>query len=208
MKMGRIEAILFDADGVLQRPKIRWRAAFSALPGLSDEVSLETFCGNFILAEELFLESRHDFLPPISEITKTLSSEIDPNDIIEIVNNIEVDWNILKWIQDIRSAGIECHIASNQQSNRAKYMSETLRYGDLFDREYYSCWIGAAKPKTDFFRFILSDLRRNPERILLFDDSPKNVSAARDAGLNAEVFQGVSGADCLRDLAAQYGIRL
>jgi putative hydrolase of the HAD superfamily len=67
-------------------------------------------------------------------------------------------------------------------------MAETLGYSDLFQGQYYSYRLGAAKPDAAYFRAILADLELAPEDVLFIDDNEKNVSSAREVGLRAALF--------------------
>ena len=85
-------------------------------------------------------------------------------------------------------------------------MSETLGYRDLFDREFYSCRLGVRKPDVAYFEAIARDLAEPPGRLLLLDDSPLNVAAAKEAGLHAARFHFGDGAGALRATLADFGI--
>ena len=58
-------------------------------------------------------------------------------DALQSLNLVRVEDGILGAIAEIRRGGVLCCLASNQQRHRAKYMSETLGYRDLFDAEFY-----------------------------------------------------------------------
>jgi hypothetical protein len=65
-------------------------------------------------------------------------------------------------------------------------MSEILGYKEAFDREFYSCDVGLAKPDLEYFRSILRELGIPPENVLFIDDKLENVCAAQEIGLLAE----------------------
>ncbi len=101
---------------------------------------------------------------------------------------IEVVPEMLERIRALRDSGVSCHLASNQEPNRARQMSETLGYRALFEREFYSCRMGVAKPDGAYFEKILHELRLAADRVLFFDDRASNVDGARSVGLLAERF--------------------
>ncbi len=102
-------------------------------------------------------------------------------DVIEAMNSIEIYENVMQAVQTYRSAGIRCHIASDRQVLRAWHMSEVLNYKSLFDREFYSCFIGVAKPRAAFFEKVLDALNCDGSEVLFMDDRVENIAAAKKA---------------------------
>ena len=122
---------------------------------------------------------------------------------------IDVDRSVLAVIADLRASGVHCAIASNQEGHRARYMSEALGYRDLFDREFYSCHLGHAKPTAGYFAEVLRRGGFDPARTLFIDDREDNVEAARAAGLQAEQFvlgEMGAGGEPLRRLLRNHGL--
>jgi putative hydrolase of the HAD superfamily len=113
-------------------------------------------------------------------------------------------------IGSLRGLGIQCCLATNQEAHRGRFMAETLRYRDIFHREYYSYRLGVAKPETEYFRAILADLQMAPHDLLFIDDNKHNVTAAREVGLRAAVFAPTSapGVDTLRAILVEHAIDL
>lgn len=85
-------------------------------------------------------------------------------------------------------------------------MSNELGYKELFDREFYSCLIGSAKPDADFFHFILKDLATKPGAVLFLDDHEINVTAARSCGIHAEIYDNRSGLEGLLKIFDTFGV--
>ena len=85
-------------------------------------------------------------------------------------------------------------------------MSEVLNYKSLLDGEFYSCFLGAAKPSLTFFEKTLHALDRNGNTVLFLDDRPENVAAAKQTGMNAAVYLGAEGASTFRRVLAEYGL--
>ena len=98
--------------------------------------------------------------------------------------------------------------ADNQQAHRAAFMSETLGYRRRFEREYYSCRIGAAKPSRAYFQHILDDLACKPESVLFVDDVAANVEAARQLGIHAVQHHLDAGLERFVQHLAQFGIEV
>jgi putative hydrolase of the HAD superfamily len=57
-----------------------------------------------------------------------------------------------------------------------------------FDRRFYSCRLGLAKPDAAVYEAVLDDLRAAPQSVLFIDDRAENVVAAAAVGLQAVRF--------------------
>ena len=206
--MSVIKAVLFDADGVLQRPAYRWRRAFGELPGLTEEAPLDQFARDVLDIEATFLECEDDFAVAMAELVERSGHRFDAGTILTILNAIEVDAAIMDVVQSLRSSGIKCYLASNQQMHRALHMSETLGYAGLFDGEFYSCRLGVAKPKLSFFERVLAVLDLPGDAVLFLDDRAENVAGALQAGLYAAVFDGAAGRSALSEMLLIHGLQI
>ena len=85
-------------------------------------------------------------------------------------------------------------------------MSETLGYSDLFDHEFYSCRLGAAKPDQNFYTAALKIIGQELGSTLFIDDRVENIASAHSIGMNAELYDLADGSDALRRLLQSYGI--
>ena len=133
------------------------------------------------------------------------------DDALRIWTLIEVEPSVLDTISRVRSGGTSCYLASNQQQHRAKYMSETLGYHQLFDAEFYSCHLGHAKPSSSYFKVILDAIELEPQQALFLDDHDVNVAGAREGGIHASVFAIDRGSDngrALREVLSRYEVRV
>lgn len=157
-------------------------------------------------AETEVLESATGFIERL-EAKLTKWNRLDfVSETLNVLHAIEVHPDVLQTVQAIRRSGIRCHIGSNQQALRAKHMSEALNYRSLFDSEFYSCFMGTAKPQIGFFEKVVAQLGCDAGAVLFLDDRSENVEAAKQAGLNATVFFGTDGALSLRRQLAGFGV--
>lgn len=201
-----IEHILFDADGVLQHPTRHWQPALQSALGLKDERQAKAVVDDVFAAEAAVLESDSGFTERLEAVLEKWGRARLLPETLHVLHAIEVYQDIMQTVQAVRCSGIQCHIGSNQQALRAQHMSEALNYKSLFNTEFYSCFIGSAKPKLGFFQEIVAQLGCNAGAVLFLDDRAENVEAARRAGLHAEVFLGAEGASALRRQLAAFGV--
>jgi len=201
-----IENILFDADGVLQYAAAHWQPALQSVLQLEDEVQAEAVLTDILEAESEVLELPTGFLERLGTRLAKWNRASLISETLNALHAIEVHADVMETVQALRRAGFRCHVGSNQQALRAKHMSESLNYRDLFDSEFYSCFMGAAKPKLEFFEKAVAKLGCNANEVLFLDDRVENVEAAKLAGLNATVFFGADGARSLQRQLASFGV--
>jgi putative hydrolase of the HAD superfamily len=203
-----IENILFDADGVLQYATRHWQPALQSLLMLDDEIQAKAVVDDIFKAETEVLEATTGFIEKLEAVLAKWDRAGFLAETLNVLHAIEVHDEVMQIVQAIRHSGIRCHIASNQQALRAKHMSVSLNYRSQFDSEFYSCFIGAAKPKAKFFEKVVAQLGCEASNVLFLDDRVENVEGARQAGLNALVSYGTDGALSLRCQLASFGVFL
>jgi putative hydrolase of the HAD superfamily len=203
-----IKAILFDADGVIQRPSPVRHSLWAQL--LGGTVSVDAFLHEVFDAERACYIGVGDFQRRFGELLDRWNCTGDLGAALQAWTAIEVDSTILEMIAMLRASGHRCYLASNQEPYRARYMSETMLYKAAFDGEFYSCTVGHAKPAPAYFKAILDALAVRAEDTLFIDDLSTNVEAARGVGLRASIFAPAPDQrwhDHLRGVLANHGLR-
>jgi putative hydrolase of the HAD superfamily len=183
-----IEAILFDADGVIQRPTADRRTQWIALLGGPDEAVGKFKCDIFAV-ERPCHDGDGDFLSALREVLVQWNCTGSLDDALRAWTAIAVDSDLVDLITSIRASGMPCHLATNQEPYRARHMTEKLNYRAVFDRLFFSCELGCSKPDPRYFRTILDALNLPPDTVLFIDDMEPNIAAARAIGIHAELFR-------------------
>ena len=181
-----VHTVLLDADGVLQWPTPGWLDVWRPYAG--DD--LDDFVVGMFEAEKPALRGEvglHESLA--AYLRRRWGREPDP----AVVDDLASGWALIEIFEEafalvdaIRASGLRCHLATNQQVYRRDIMLG-LGYPEHFDRLFFSCDLGVAKPDPDYFRAILAELGCGPEGIVFVDDREDNVEAARSVGLAAYV---------------------
>jgi putative hydrolase of the HAD superfamily len=197
-----IDAVLFDADGVLQRPTIDWRAALATF--VRPDQSADEFVLDLMNAEQPSLVGKGDFREAVAEVLDRWESSTPVEDVMELWRRFEAEPEVVELVQGLRAAGIGCHLATNQQGYRRAVMHDERHYGDWFDQTFYSCDLGVAKPDPVYFETILRTIDQPASSVLFIDDNENNVKGARGVGLRAELYDLVDGTDALRSLLKRY----
>ncbi|MGE0555071.1 MAG: HAD family hydrolase [Gemmatimonadales bacterium] len=204
-----MKGILFDADGVIQRPaKGFFRAFTSLLPPERREP--ERFLAELLASEKPSMTGERDFLDDLVPVLERWGVADRLEDVLEIWTRIEVDSEMLAAVRRLRASGVRCFLATNQQAYRGRHMVATLGYEEVFERCFYSHRLGVAKPDPRYFGTIAGEIRLSPPELLFVDDNDRNVAGAREAGLQAALFAAEfgAGASLLGEILAGHGLAL
>jgi putative hydrolase of the HAD superfamily len=185
-----IRAILFDADGVIQRGNAeRFFGIAHQVFGPQRE-GFDEFMNDVFAAEHLPAIGQADFAETLAPVLKRWRCARGVDAFLVAWEHIDLLPGGLEAVAEMRRRGYMCCLATNQQAYRMRHMSEVLALGDHFDREFYSCAMGCRKPDTAYFQHIVHELRIEPRQALFIDDSQPNVDAAASLGIRAAFFPG------------------
>ncbi|WBQ07640.1 HAD-IA family hydrolase [Kribbella sp. CA-293567] len=203
MPLETIDTVLFDADGVIQRGTVDWQRILGSYVPVG---SADDFVLDLMVSEKPSIVGQGDFREAVAEVLQRWSATGTLEDVLQLWREFEADQVVIGWIQQLRAAGIGCHLATNQQAFRRAIMHDERRYGDWFDQTFYSCDFGLAKPDPAYFKAILAAVDRPGSSVLFIDDNAANIEGARQAGVHAELYDLVQGREVLRELLARYGL--
>jgi len=202
-----IDAILLDADGVVQTTSPEFHATLARAVGASERC--DQFIREIFLVERDALVGGGDFREGLQRILRRWDVAAPVDEIMRAWSMITPVPGMLEYVAELRAGQYPVFVASNQQPYRARHMSSGLDYANAFVGEFYSCALGAAKPDPAFFRAILRELDLEPSRLLFFDDHEPNVNAARGLGIRAVQFDARAHEDpvaVLRTLVEEHGV--
>jgi putative hydrolase of the HAD superfamily len=202
----KINTLLVDADGVIQHMRVPWGVAFAALLETKDSAVIQRFTAQIYAAEATGMAHGGGYMDELARTLASWNLSAKLENVVAAMHNIQTYDANMSVIQSIRRKGVGCHLASNQEVGRARHMSIQLGYKSLFDKEFYSCFLGVAKPHAGFFEKALALAGTDAGSTLFLDDKPENVESAKRAGLHAVVVKGEHGPDTLREHLAKYGL--
>lgn len=177
-----IKAILFDLDGVIIKDPI-FSTVYAAEFGLTPENMIPFFTKEFqkCLIDEADLK---EVLKPYLSAWKWEKS-IDDLLAYWFTNHQDIDQATLALVEKLRSEGIKCYLATNQEKYRTNYIWNKLGLNKFFDGLFVSCQLRVKKPQGQFFTKITDKLQiASPEEIILIDDTMSVVKEAQNFGLN------------------------
>jgi len=202
-RLAVIRALLLDADGVLQSIGSSFTPAVHGWTAHEDK---QQFAAALSRAEAACLCGESDFAQLLPAVLAEWGSRVSVAEVLQAWHDIQVDATMFPIVAAVRARGTLCCVASNQQSYRARHMSQVLGYHALFDREFYSHVVGAAKPDAQYFSRVLHALDLAPADVLFIDDNRSNVYAASTVGIWSEHFPPHSGGSYLRELLTKHGV--
>jgi len=105
-------------------------------------------------------------------------------------NDAHINYCLLAELQALRCEGIEIHLATVQEHERAAYLWDRLDLRSKFDGLHYAAALGCSKPDSGFYRSVAAAVDVEPEAIFFIDDKVLNVAGARACGWTAALWTG------------------
>lgn len=181
-----IKVILFDADGVLINGGM-YSNELERGYGITSKITRPFFMGVF---QECLINAK-DLKTEIEPYLEQWGWKKSVQDFMDEWFEYEHKINspLINYIQKLRAQGTKCVVATNQEKYRADYMLQKMGFNFSFDKVYASAHLGARKPDQKFFEKILLNFPEvDKSEILFWDDSPGHVTAAKQFGINAELY--------------------
>jgi putative hydrolase of the HAD superfamily len=125
--------------------------------------------------------------PRLTEVLGRIAPHLNAQTLLDywFENDSRLDRQLLDDLARLKDKGTLLYLATNQEHQRAAYLSDVLGLGALFDGMLYSAALGARKPFSDFFRLATQDVGAAPDDIGFIDDVEENIVAAKDFGWKA-----------------------
>lgn len=190
MRAPPLKVLMVDVDGVLIVPRPGgWAADLEADFGLP-AMTLQAHFFNPHWDDIANGRARlHDRLAPVlaehaPQLTSTALAAY------WFAKDAQLDETLLAELATLRAAGVQLHLATVQEHERAAYLWETLGLRDRFDAIHYSADLGCGKPDPAFFAAVEARIGFGPADLALIDDKTSNVEAARAAGWGGILWDG------------------
>jgi putative hydrolase of the HAD superfamily len=189
----RRKAIMVDVDGVLvtHPNKGGWSGNLEHDLGICPTLLNDVF---FRRHWDDVVHGRVALRDRLALALAELAPSVSPTALIEywFGNDAHIDERLLAELQILRKAGLELHLATVQEHERAAYLWDRLALRDSFDGMHYAAALGYSKPDHAFYRAVEAAVQIEPEAIFFIDDKIENVEAARECGWTAALWTGSS----------------
>lgn len=194
-----LKALMVDVDGVVVvRPpdpaKALWNWNAKAELGLDPEAFQSEF---FSIHWDDVVHGRADLHERLTPVLQRIAPGLTSHQVVDywFANDAFVDHALLADLRDWRSRGVELHLATVQEHHRARYLMSDLKLGETFQAIHYSAAYGFSKPDAAFFRAVCGRTGFEPQDLVLIDDRPKNIEAARACGWGGVLWDGTLSLD-------------
>ena len=133
--------------------------------------------------------SLRDRLTPVLAL---LSPAVSPDQLINywFAHDAHINRALLGEVVTLRTTGVEVHLATVQEHERAHHLWEVLGLRHSFDGLHYSADLGHAKPAVGFYRGVEARTGFEAGELLLVDDGLENVEGAAACGWSAALWAG------------------
>ncbi len=187
-----IKAILFDADGVLLKAQRYFAEVAAEKYNLPIEKIAPFFQGQFQKCQTGEVDLKESLPEYLSAFQWPKSLEEYLAEWFE--SGTIIDESVLTCVEELRSKGIKCYLATDQEKYRAEYVKNNLGLSTKLDGLFFSCDLKSTKSDTKFFSQIIERLGIEPSQIMYFDDDLKNVKVSQSVGIIGHFFENLEQA--------------
>ena len=103
-----------------------------------------------------------------------------------------LDETLLSDLAALRATGVQLHLATIQEHERAAWLWDTLALRDRFDAMHYAADLGCKKSDPAFYPAVEARTDFRGQELLLLDDTAANVEVAITAGWRGAVWDGAA----------------
>lgn len=183
---------MVDVDGVVVRASVgEWAANMEADLGFSRQTFQQHFFTPHWNDVVLGRARLHERLGPVlAEHAPHLTSQQLAAYWFE--RDAEVDETLLADLAVLRATGVQLHLATIQEHERAAYLWNTLGLREHFDAMHYAADIGWKKTDPEFYAVVEARTGLSGSDLFLLDDTASNVESARAAGWGGALWDGTA----------------
>jgi putative hydrolase of the HAD superfamily len=196
MQTNRWEAVVFDYGRVLSHsPTPAEIVEFAAVVGVPEPPFFQLYSDT----RDDYDCGRHDCQQHWQRFAEAANIELTRHQVGRIVDHENRLWlranqDALELAREIKSNGLRTAILSNMPPDLLREMRNSFNWLDEFEVQIWSCEHGVIKPDPGIYKLCLEALSCEPQRVLFFDDRPRNVEGARKMGMEAHVFESTAQA--------------
>ena len=182
-KASRLEAVLFDMDGVIIDSEPLWTEAerrFLARRMLEYSPQLKTaMMGRDAREADRLLIKHYRLSEGVEEVIaerKQLVTELFKRQLQPVPN-------VLQLLRSVRESGIKTGLASSSPEQLVELAVEKLGITELFDFIISGDQVAQGKPAPEIYLTAAEKIGVDPENCLVIEDAPLGIAAAKAAGM-------------------------
>jgi len=196
-----IKVLLFDADGVTITPPGYGSTYAAQQAGLGVTDLQSFFTKEFVACKQGKADLKVEIQPYLNRIgwKKSVDEFLQTWFAYENV----VDERMFVEIKELRNKGVFCALTTDQEKYRKDFLLYEMNFQEKFDLLYVSSDIGFSKQEQDYFLYVFSDVNTKrivqKDEVLLIDDTPHVIDAAKEFGIHAELYKEFSDFEKIKD---------
>lgn len=203
--MKTLEGVIFDMDGVLidSHPvhRIAWR---KFLASVGKDVSDEQL--DFILEGRRREEILRHFLGDLPEGVVAEYGQRKEDFFQESFKDVRLTPGIEAFLDELRAAKIKTGIATSASAYRTLRTLQLLKLEDRFATVITGDDVAQGKPDPSVYRLAAERMNLEPNHLLVLEDAPSGVQAAKAAGMRCIGVSSNGRAGALRQAGADHVI--
>jgi len=183
---------MVDVDGVVLRASLgEWAANMEADLGFSRQAFQQHFFTPHWNDVVLGRAGLHERLGPVlaGHAPHLTSQQVAA---YWFENDAQMNEALLADLGKLRASGVQLHLATIQEHERAAYLWDRLGLRDHFEAMHYAADIGWRKTDAEFYRVVETRTGIAGRDLVLLDDTAANVEAARAAGWGGALWDGTA----------------
>ncbi len=182
-----MKILLVDADGVIIKKGEYFSEKFAREYNVPLEKVVEFFVGPFQLCQKGETDMKEVLQPYLTEWgwDKGVDAFLDYWFNYDVVFDSAVE----SAVERLRSQGVKCYMASNNEKYRAGFIQSKIDEKNLLDGYYFSNQIKHKKSEPAFFEYLLNDLQIPAEEIYYVDNDDTSIAAANSTGIKAYLYE-------------------
>lgn len=193
--MKDIELILFDLGGVLI--DIDYQATEKAFIELGTTNFQETYTQfQQIQVFDLFETGQISAQHFINKLLDSTRKGTSPNEVVHAWNAMILNFpeKKVQLLLDLAKTQRIALLSNTNELHMVEVKKEWARvsqvpFASLFEHVFLSHEIKQRKPHPETFKWVCSQLKVEPEKVLFIDDSPQHIEGAHEAGLQTFYYQ-------------------
>lgn len=183
--MRRLEAVIFDMDGVLiDTEPIHYmieRKIFDQLELKVPENVHKTYLG--VAGDFMYTDLKKRY-----GLSQTLKKLLEQDDLFRCEyfrqsDAIHINDGIPELLREIKMTGLKLAVATSSSPELAKILLNRCELFSFFDTVVSTAEAGKSKPAPDVYLLAAQRIGVLPDTCVVFEDSPNGLSAAKSAGM-------------------------
>ncbi len=181
-----LKGLILDCDGVIvQSDRVSARLVYELN---SNPLSLEEFFSNDF---QKCVVGEYDLKVAVSKYLKDWGWNKSVDDFLtywfDPAHN-RIDGKVKDYVAELRKQGLKVFLATNNEKYRMHDLAVNKGLKDMFDAIFTSSALQMKKTNIEFFTTIADVTGISPGELIVWDNDPNNVAAAKKAGMSAEVY--------------------